>query len=218
MWAFPGGVLEAFDARVVDACDGRTSGDADRLLNVRNGLMYYVAAIRELFEETGVLLGSGTANDVAALSHYRDRLNDGSLDWPQFVAETGQRLDCSTLHYLSFWITPEGMPRRFATRFFVAELPTGQTARHCGGELTESAWTTPAAALERHRAGSLPMIFPTITTLEFLRDFRTANEVLAAADVLAAEGIEEILPRAVIVDGERRVIMPGEPGYAESRS
>ena len=215
MWAFPGGVVDGDDARVVDACDGMSGTEANQLLDVRNGLTYFSAAIREVFEETSVLLATSSA-EPASLRRHRDGLNDGSLRWPEFVVSTNARLDCSALHYLSYWITPEGMPKRFATRFFAARLPHGQLAEHCGGELIESAWQSPAAALEAHEAGRLPMIFPTLRTLEQLRDADSVDEALDLADRLAARGIDEILPRAVMVDGERRVLMPGEPGYADS--
>lgn len=217
MWAFPGGVVDAHDARVIDACDGLSAAEANRLLDVRNGLKYFSAAIRELFEETGVLLARGSA-DSDALRNYRDGLNDASLRWREFVDATDLRLDCAALHYLSYWITPEGMPKRFATRFFVARLPAGQSAEHCGGELTESTWLLPASALDEHERGSLPMIFPTIRTLELLSEFDTVDDVLEEADTLAAAGIEEILPRAVVIDGKRQVLMPGEPGYADAHS
>lgn len=214
MWAFPGGVLEANDARVYRACQGLSEADANRLLDAPNGLMYYSAAIRELFEETGVLLGSHAASQ-SDLSLHRDALNAGTLAWEDFVAETACRLDAGALHYMSFWITPKGVGRRFATRFFVAAFPEGQTAVHCGGELTDSTWHTPAAALELNRGGELPMIPATVRTIEFLADHKSIASALDAADAIAEEGVVEILPKAVVRDGKRTILMPGDPGYAE---
>lgn len=214
-WAFPGGVVEAFDARVHEACSGAAAATLNRLLDIPNALIYYSAAIRELFEETGVLLGTcvRTPDELQAA---RDKLNAGGLAWDEFVAEASVSLDAGALHYVSFWITPEGMPKRFATRFFLARMPDGQTARHCGGELVDCRWMTPAAALAANRDGRLPMIFPTISTLRFLDDFDTCDEAIAAADRLAADGIVEILPKAVESNGKRVIVLPGDPRYAES--
>ncbi len=215
MWAFPGGVLEGNDARVEKSCEGIDQQTADRLLEAPNALMYYSAAIRELFEETGVLLGDSLA-ESSMLATCRDQLNAGALAWEDFVADTSCRLDCGALHYVSYWITPKGLGKRFATRFFVAPMPRGQTAVHCGGELTDSMWLAPADALAKHTSGELPMIPPTRMTLEFLRDKESGQEALDAADAMAAEGIVEILPKAVMIDGKRTILMPGDPGYAEA--
>ena len=215
MWAFPGGVVEANDARVVHAYTGLDGASANRLLEAPNGLMYYGAAIRELFEETGVLLGdSGASRDT--LAHRRDALNAGKLAWEDFVVGDEVRLDCGALHYFSYWITPRGLGKRFATRFFVAAMPGGQEARHCGGELTDSTWLSAASALTKNRAGELPMIPPTRMTLEFLARHDSRQAVFDAADTLAAEGVVETLPKAVVIDGKRAILMPGDPGYAEA--
>ena len=136
-WAFPGGVVEAFD----------------RLLDTPGALNYYSAAIRELFEETGVLLGSARVTSVE-LDAARDALNDGTITWDDFVRNDGVALDSNALHYVSYWITPAGMPKRFATRFFLARMPEGQTAQHCGRELVGCRWMTTAAALAAYRDGS----------------------------------------------------------------
>lgn len=214
-WAFPGGVVETFDARVHGACTGKSAATLNRLLDVPNALNYYSAAIRELFEETGVLLGSSdrTAGELDAV---REALNAGRLAWDEFVADARVSLDIDALHYVSYWVTPLGNPRRFATRFFLARMPAGQTAQHCGGELVDCQWTTPGAALDANRDGALPMIFPTIRTLRFLDDFASCDEAIAAADKLAADGIVEILPKAVESNGKRVIVLPGDPRYTES--
>lgn len=216
-WAFPGGVVEAIDARVHDACTGASAEALNRLLDIPNALLYYSAAIRELFEETGVLLGSTSATpaDVVAA---RDALNDGAITWDAFVHDAGIALDSDALHYVSYWITPAGLPKRFATRFFLARMPEGQTAHHCGRELVDCRWMTTAAALASNRDGTLAMIFPTIATLRFLDGFATPDAAIAAADELAAEGIVEILPKAIEIGGKREIVLPGDPRYAESSS
>lgn len=216
-WAFPGGVVEAIDASVHDACTGASANALNRLLDIPNALNYYSAAIRELFEETGVLLGTTSATP-ADLETARDALNDGSTTWDAFVRDAGVKLDNDALHYVSYWITPAGLPKRFATRFFLARMPVGQTARHCGRELVACRWMTTTAALLSNRDGTLPMIFPTVSTLRFLDGFATADDAIAAADELAAAGIVEILPKAIEIDGKREIVLPGDPRYAESSS
>lgn len=214
-WAFPGGVVDADDARVHAACRGIEPATANRLLGAPNALNYYSAAIRELFEETGVLL-AGTGADEATLGEYRDGLNAGTKTWRDTIDATGLALDCGALHYLSYWITPRLHKARFATRFFVAAMPEGQAARHCGLELTDCTWLTPAEALDRHRRDELPMIFPTVSTLSMLAECESVAAVLAEADRRAAAGIVAILPRAIEADGQRVIVLPDDPRYREA--
>jgi 8-oxo-dGTP pyrophosphatase MutT (NUDIX family) len=110
----------------------------------------------------------------------------------------------------SRWITPELVPVRFDTRFYVALAPAHSPPRPDGEETTEAAWTTPREALERHRVGELELVFPTITHLEGLLPFSSSEEVLAAA---RDRVVEPVLPRVVGEGEERRVVLPGEAGY-----
>jgi 8-oxo-dGTP pyrophosphatase MutT (NUDIX family) len=110
----------------------------------------------------------------------------------------------------SRWITPELVPVRFDTRFYVALAPPHSPPRPDGSEITEAMWIAPGDALERHRAGKLDLVFPTIKQLESLLPYSTAAEVIDAARDRA---IEPVLPRVVGEGQERRVVLPGEPGY-----
>jgi 8-oxo-dGTP pyrophosphatase MutT (NUDIX family) len=110
----------------------------------------------------------------------------------------------------SRWITPEMVPVRFDTRFYVALAPPHSPPRPDGAETTAADWFAPAAALERHYAGDLSLVFPTIKHLEALLPYGRADEVLVAA---AQRTIEPVLPRVVGEGDERRVVLPGEPGY-----
>jgi 8-oxo-dGTP pyrophosphatase MutT (NUDIX family) len=110
----------------------------------------------------------------------------------------------------SRWITPELVPVRFDTRFYVALAPPHSPPRPDGSEITEAMWIAPGDALERHRAGKLDLVFPTIKHLESLLPYSTAAEVIDAARDRA---IEPVLPRVVGEGQERRVVLPGEPGY-----
>lgn len=211
--AFPGGVLEPADRRVYDHCDGVAAAEADALLDVDGGLAYFSAAVRELFEESGVLLAAAGRGglDLAAA---RDALNDGSLDWQVFVSENALRLRCDALHYFSFWITPEALPRRFSTRFFLAAMPDDQDAAHCGGELTDSCWMTAERALAASRDGSISLHFPTIRTLESLASHTTLDALLDWAAQRAREGVPCIFPEIEKRGGEARVIVAGRDSGA----
>ena len=110
----------------------------------------------------------------------------------------------------SRWITPEVVPVRFDTRFYVALAPPHSPPKPDGAETTDAAWISPREALDRHAAGALSLVFPTIKHLESLLPYSSAEEVLAAA---RGRRIDPILPRVVGKDQERRVVLPGEPGY-----
>lgn len=207
-FAFPGGVLEEADRLVADHCEGVTREQADRLLGIENGLDYISGAIRELFEESGVLLADITASNVD-LEVARNELNDSDLDWGTFVIENNIRLYCAALHYFSFWITPEALPKRYSTRFFLAAMPDGQDALHCGGELTESCWITARDALAAEREGSMSMHYPTVKTLESFADQQTLDELLDWASNCAMAGVPCIFPEIGKRDGEARVIVEG---------
>ena len=211
--AFPGGVLEDADALVEDHCVGVTSAEADAVLKVERGLRYYSAAIRELFEESGVLLATvgGRGVDLAAT---RNALNEGSLDWRKFVVDNHVKLHCDALHYFSFWITPEALPRRFSTRFFLAAMPEDQDAEHCGGELTDSCWLSADDALAAHRDGAISLHFPTIRTLEALAAHATLAALLEWAANRSREGVPCIFPEIEKREGEARVIVAGRDSGA----
>lgn len=212
-FAFPGGVLEDADGLVTAQCDGITPEQADELLGIENGLDYLSAAIRELFEESGVLLADIGASDVD-LDAVRDGLNHGNLDWRKFVIDTGVRLRCSELNYFSYWITPEALPKRYSTRFFLAAMPDDQNALHCGGELTGSCWISAGNALRSEREGSMLMHFPTIMTLESLALHESLDAMLHWAASRAAEGVPCIFPEIGRRDGESRVIVGGHDAGA----
>jgi len=110
----------------------------------------------------------------------------------------------------SRWITPEPVPVRFDTRFYVALAPAHSPPRPDGGETTEASWISPGEALERHRAGEIDLVFPTIKHLEALLPFSNSDEVLAAA---RERVVEPILPKVVGEGDGRRVVLPGDPGY-----
>lgn len=222
---FPGGAVDPEDGadEIARFCAGRDDAEASSALGVaEGGRSFFVAAVRECFEEAGILLASkaGTplsfsAAPVAKLfTEHRRRLNAGETGLADICAAEDLRLDLGALVYFSHWITPEGSPRRYDTRFFVGVLPEGQEALHDDTEVVDSIWIEPAAAIERHRAGEIELWLPTMKNLEDLGRFSTSAELMAAA--AAARMVPTILPR-ISMEGEvAHLLLPGDEGYDEA--
>lgn len=225
-YVFPGGAVDPHDESVdLEAvCGGRTDADASVQLGLeRGGLAYWVAAVRECFEECGLLLAYDRSGDVirfdddavmARFVEHRLRVDAAELRMVDLCAAEGLSLACDAMHYFSHWITPVGPPRRYDTRFFVARAPDAQVGAHDDRETVANLWVRPADALERHRAGELEMIIPTISNLAALARFDTADEVVEAARSIAE--VPAILPKLVHEDGGSRILLPGDPGYDEA--
>jgi 8-oxo-dGTP pyrophosphatase MutT (NUDIX family) len=120
--------------------------------------------------------------------------------------------DDAELHPWSRWITPEAVPIRFDTRFYVALAPAHSPPRADGEETVDVGWFTPRRALEMHEAGEMELVFPTIKHLESLLAYRSSDEVIAAV----GDQIEPVLPRVIGEGNERRIVLPGDPGYGDS--
>lgn len=210
--AFPGGVLEDCDEHVHEFCRGLDANAACRhLATDESGLAYYSAAIREVFEEVGVLLGDpGQCEDLDSL---RRALNSEQTKWSDAVRDyaMGLRVDC--LHYFAHWVTPPGEPKRFSTRFFAAAMPAGQSAVHDGAELTDCDWITAADALARYHAGALPLIDPTYVTLNNLLEFKSAAEIIGWAAEKCRHGVEAVNPAIISIDGRTKIVFPDDPLY-----
>lgn len=223
-YVFPGGAVDPPD-RVVAleaVCAGRSDAEASQLLGVdRGGLAFWVAAVRECFEEAGVLLAYDRAGGLVRLDdpaaadrfsvHRRD-VDSGARTLAEVCRDEGLRLAVDGMHFFSHWITPEGPPRRYDTRFFVARAPDGQEPLHDGRETITGTWITPDDALDRHRAGEFDLIFPTIRSLVALSRFAGADEALTAA--AEASEVPTILPRLVADEGGGvRIVLPGDDDY-----
>ena len=162
---------------------------------------YYTAALREAFEETGLLVARGadqrparSAGEDEEVAVVRDLLLADEITFPEALDRLGATVDATAVEYVAHWITPVQEPRRYDTRFFAARVERDRVALLNPLEMTHSLWLTPRAALAMHRAGELPMVFPTIRTLESLLDYATAHEALSD---FGAREIPPILPRLV---------------------
>jgi len=208
MHVFPGGVVDPDDSAVnLQLGSDDTVESLDQRLTAPPGLgsALVAAAARETFEECGVLLVSpiGDAVDLELTldderwEPRRRALLEGDRAFSELLDGDGLAVDASSIRPWAHWITPEVDNRRYNTRFFVAAIPEGQSARDLGGEADRVHWTTPASALRRHEAGELAMMLPTIDTLTALLPFASAHEVIAAADLRV---VRPLMPQATFDD------------------
>jgi 8-oxo-dGTP pyrophosphatase MutT (NUDIX family) len=214
-YVFPGGRLDDADRDPgLAACAGRFSAtEARRLLQEPDlpeaaALGLFLAAIRETFEEAGVMLARDAAGRLLDLADpeaadrfaaYRLELHEERITLMDLIRRESLCYAPDLLIPYSHWITPEVEPRRFDTRFFLARLPEGQVALHDRMELTESYWMTPAFALAEHSAGRIVLMPPTLKTIEELNAFSGTETLFAAA---RSQRIFTILPEAFrTVDG-----------------
>lgn len=185
---FPGGKVDDQDL-LADQVSGCPETAANRLLGVQaGGLRYWVTAIRECFEECGVLLARRggqfielhDANEIDRFDGYRQALIDGDMTMADLCERESLVLAADCLLYFSHWLTPEMAPRRFDTRFFVARMPVRQdTAAHTW-ETAGEHWVSPEEALSQAAAGHWRMISPTTTTLQSLARYPSVDAACAA--------------------------------------
>jgi 8-oxo-dGTP pyrophosphatase MutT (NUDIX family) len=209
---FPGGKLDRGDRdpRALARCAPSPGDEA--------ALALRVAAIRETFEEAGVLLarprGSRALVDPARSSEICGRHRAGLLADAIALADVAEAedLELATDRLVPFahWITPEFMPKRFDTHFFLVQAPPDQAAVHDGSESVDSTWTTPAAALAEAEAGRRTIIFPTLLNLRKLGRSRSVAEALERA---RQEPLVTVLPRVERRGGRAVVCIPPEAGY-----
>ncbi|HEY0639171.1 MAG TPA: NUDIX hydrolase, partial [Pseudonocardiaceae bacterium] len=175
------------------------------------------AAVRETFEESGVLLagpdGGSVVADATRYSAARAALVARELSMAAFLAGERLVLRADLLRPWANWLTPEGEPRRYDTRFLVAALPEGQQADGVTSEADETGWQTPAAALDDWRAGRRWLLPPTWVTLTELAEHDSVPAVLAASEHRV---ITTIMPRVVRDPDGLRVVLPGDPRYDEA--
>src|SRR3954466_4711085 len=189
MTAYPGGGVDPRDADVETAWAGPSPAQWAMAFGCddRTARELVCAAVRETFEEAGVLL-AGTENgsvvpDVSGddWEEQRQALLTRELSLAELLAGRGLALRSDLLRPFAHWITPPVEPRGDDTKFFAAALPVGQEARHVSGEADEASWLTPSAALAELSAGVRPMLPPTTHTLGQLQPFGTVADTLAGS-------------------------------------
>ena len=215
MHVFPGGSVDPRDATQATAWAGPAPRRWAEQLDCDEELARALvcAAVRETFEESGILLAGGSPEDVVAdttaAGWEDDRLAllDRSLSLAEMLSRRGLVLRSDLLRVWGHWITPEFEPRRFDTRFFVAAVPDGQRTRDVGGEADQVVWLPVAEAVRRHDSGELAMLPPTAVTLRELTAYDGVPAVLAAA-----RHVVPLMPRAVVDGEDVRLVLDGPDG------
>jgi 8-oxo-dGTP pyrophosphatase MutT (NUDIX family) len=205
MHVFPGGAVDPRDGEIETAWAGPPAGRWAEWLVCDEKLARALvcAAVRETFEESGVLLAGPDAQTVVAdttpddIEADRLALIEHRLSIAEMLAQRNLVLRSDLLRPWAHWITPEFEPRRFDTRFFVAAVPPGQRPRDVSGEADATGWLSVRTAVDRHEGGDLAMLPPTISSLRQISRFRTVAEVLAAPREL-----RPVTPR-LMSEGER---------------
>jgi 8-oxo-dGTP pyrophosphatase MutT (NUDIX family) len=211
---FPGGSIDASDKEVAarpELCSGADGLDAA-------ALGFGIAAIRETFEESGILLarpqGSPALVDAKRASEieaaHRIALNERKTTFPKVLADNKLSLALDHLVPYAHWITPEGMPKRFDTWFFLASAPPEQVGAHDGRESTDSIWVSPREALEGGESGRFKLPFP--TTRNLIRLGKQPN-VRAALEDSRGKPVVTVMPVMTRLNGGRQLRIPLEAGY-----
>ncbi len=219
---YPGGTLDDadLDPDVWEHVTGRSPAEVARILREPEdrAIGLYLAAIRETFEESGVLLAhQGGEPGLVSLEDarweaYRKALHQHELAMSELAEQENLRFPLERLAYFAHWITPFFESKRFDTHFFVARMPAAQRASHDAVETTEAQWMSPAAALDRNAADPTEFYLapPTLRTLEQLAEFRSVEELFAYCD---GRRPPTLLPHFEPSDDGMVLILPGDAAY-----
>jgi len=215
-YVFPGGRVDDEDQELAPCLGGWTSSPVPDL-DERTAKAFFAAAIRETFEEAGILLARrrGQAelldeSEVAPLRKHRLAVQGGEQTFLDLVEGADLELAADALEVHARWITPVIVPYRFDTLFFTALAPANQLAMHDGVEAASHAWLRPEDALDEHARGKRQIIFPTARNLETLSGFSSAAEALEAS---RDRTLVTVLPVVEERDGERFLTVPEDAGY-----
>jgi glyoxylase-like metal-dependent hydrolase (beta-lactamase superfamily II)/8-oxo-dGTP pyrophosphatase MutT (NUDIX family) len=215
---FPGGLVDAADRDAHAFCTGLDDAAASAAMGLDSGgLDFFVAAMRECLEESGLLFAAAAdggalqpsvLDQIAAL---RPALNRGELSMGAVCERFGLRLAADRLVRISHWLTPPGVPKRYDTHFFVAEAPALQAASHDEGETVDRLWITPANAVAQAKA--LKLVLPTLKTLQLLQQLGSIAAVMAHARSLTS--VPRWMPHLGTGARGMRPVAPDEPAWAE---
>ena len=224
-YVYPGGRVDRDDgsSEICSLSKGMTVEQARKILgeafSPEESFAHWVAAIRELFEEAGVLLAYDRKGNLFQLRNrdeqerfllYRKLLQEGKINICEIARKEDLLLALDQLHYYAHWITPEAQSQRFDTRFFLANYPSGQEASHDQKETTAGIWITPKKALEENLRGDVILSPPTLKTLEDLCRFKSIEEVF---DSQKKKDIPPILPVLTTISSGPLLVFPWDPEY-----
>ena len=219
VYVFPGGSVSKDDLaaeRAEGVCVPVAPAAADPEGRTALGTGVRAAAIRELFEEAGVLLAYRTGlmlaitdADLARFEGYRQAFNNRQGSLVELAHAENLQLATDHLGYFAHWITPEGMPKRFDTHFFITTAPAEQSAEYDRVETSEGIWIAPSEALERFERNEFPLVFATIRQLRELAAFGSAKEAL---EHCATAHVPTRVPILTQEDGKVRVYLQEDTG------
>lgn len=223
-YVFPGGMVDPEDQDTggwvnhVDLDTARIARRLGRTLSYQQVLPYCVAAIRETFEEAGVLLRTNDTRPNSTLDRLLALRKENSLPcgWLKEAALKGWTLSMSRLSCWSHWITPERMKRRFDTRFFIAEMPAKQECRPDNQETTHGVWVTPAEALAGNLEGRIPLSPPTLVTLHELLRFPGMEDL--KVETARRNWGTPIMPRLIPREDGSIILEPWDPMYRQKKA
>ena len=224
LYVFPGGKIDESDKdpNVTNFCNGLNDEQASIKLGIdEGGLSYWVACVRECFEEVGILLAKKNNGEELDLNgadkhkfdNYRRMLLENEISLFEICEKENLSLNLKNIEPFSHWITPEIEIKRFDTRFFIAYIPAKQTERHDGNELTDSVWISPKKALDKSLNGEMPMIMPTISNLQQCLEFDSGQKLLEHQSKLTNDDIPAILPKFFKNEGKWVGLLPGDEDY-----
>ena len=213
-YVFPGGSVDAADGDPGIGWWGPDPAEFGERLgcSAEQARTLVCAAVRETFEESGVLLAGGPDGSPAvpnpSLEDDRAALAAGSVTFAEMLSRRGLVLLAGLLTPWARWITPEAEPRRFDARFFAAPLPPGQSAIGHLAEADHTAWLRPEAAIEAARTGSMTLLPPTATTLNEFASCGGVTRILGRRRTIAP-----VMPRLMVEDGAAWLVIPDEADY-----
>ena len=226
IWVFPGGILEDQDQDIAkkNYCNGIDEKKAKAILNYdQESLTYWIASLRETFEETGALIANRennsfftpTKDEAINLGRLRSDLNNGKISFISILKQLKLKIALERLIYISHWITPDVETKRYTTRFFLTSLNEEVTMTHDDLEGTDSKWIGINEALEAHKAGRISLIMPTIKNLESISSYKNTQEMISAKNAIKAKDIPAIEPKFFKENGQWKGLLPGEYGYED---
>ena len=224
LYVFPGGKIDESDKdpNVTNFCNGLNDEQASIKLGIdEGGLSYWVACVRECFEEVGILLAIKNNGEELDLNgadkhkfdNYRRMLLENKISLLEICKKENLSLNLNNIEPFSHWVTPEIEIKRFDTRFFIAYIPAKQTEKHDGNELTDSVWISPKKALDKSLNGEMPMIMPTISNLQQCLEFDSGQKLLEHQSKLTNDDIPSILPKFFKNEGKWVGLLPGDEDY-----
>lgn len=225
-WVFPGGKVDNEDSEnnILDYCQGLDDKQASSILSLNEGgLGYWVACVRECFEESGVLLAyrenghlfKPSLDEKIILNDLRRQLNDDSIVFIDILKKLNLRLALDRILYLSHWVTPKIESRRYSTRFFITSIANDQEAIHDGYEAVDSLWIKIEKALNDYEQGTFPIIMPTIKNLEAIAGYPSTLSILEDKESILPSDILTIVPKFFFEEGKLVGLLPGDTGYED---